>query len=80
MLFQDNLGGMMKAQKSQDIKVITSQRMFEECEESNYTGVFTFGHKIGCFFEGIATYFTTIEIAQGSLKAFLYDDWGDDEE
>ena len=66
----------MNVQKSQDIKVIKSQSMFEAAEEIEFTGVFTFGHKIGCFFEGIPTYYTTIEVAQRALEAFIDDNFG----
>jgi len=71
--------GKMKAQKSQDIKVIKSQSMFEAAKEIEYTGVFTFGHKIGCFFEGIPIYYTTIEVAQKALEVFIEMDDGDEE-
>ena len=63
----------MNADKTKKIKVIKSQSMFEAAEEIEYTGVFTFEGKFGCFFEGRAVYHTTAEVAAEALTAFIED-------
>lgn len=61
------------------VKKITSESMFHAAQEIEYTGVFTYQDKIGCFFLGEAKFYPSIDVASNALDVFRYTEMKKDE-